>query len=266
MLSLYAENNNIPVCLNSVGVEGYDENNIKCRVLKKALNRKCIKIKTTRDDIDRLKKYINNKKDIILKKVSDIAVYTNVVYKKEKVKNSNCIGLGVSRGNLFIDNGIKYSEEKLLILWKNIINKLEEKNKNWKIYTNGLEADNIFARKLLERWGYSKDKLIIPNSPEELIDSIASFKGIIATRLHSNIIAYSLKIPAIGLVWNEKLKMFGESIKYPERYFEIKDFDANKIIQALEKAIEEGYTNVSLDKYRESVKEELEYFIRTYCK
>ena len=264
-----ANKKNIPVCLNAVGVEGYDENNIKCRLLKKALNRQCIKMITTRDDINKLKKYIDKKENIFLNKVSDIAVYADVVYKKEKMKNTNYIGLGVCRGNLFIDNNIKYSKEQLLKLWKEIIYKLEEKNINWKIYTNGLEADNEFAIDLfqsLKKNNYTKEKLIFPKSPEELIDIISSFKGIIATRLHSNIIAYSLKIPAIGLVWNDKLKMFGESIQYPERYFEVKDFNANKIVESLERAIEEGYSKISPEDYRKTVKEELERFLVTYYK
>lgn len=238
-----AEENNIPVGLNAVGVEGYDEENIKCRILKKALNRKCIKMVTTRDDINKLKKYISNP-EIVMQKVSDSATYANIVYEIEKNYNSEIIGLGMSRGDLFLDNDIKYTEKELMILWKNIIDDLEKQNIKWKIYTNGLQADNEFVFKFLKFYDYNEEKIILPSTPKELIEIIASFKGIIATRLHSCIVAYSLKIPAIGLVWNQKLKMFGESIKYPQRFLDVKNFESNKIINALRDAIIEEYKNI----------------------
>ena len=112
--------------------------------------------------------------------------------------------------NLFVDNEINYKEEQLMILWKDIISCLERKNIKWKIYTNGLQADNEFVLKFIKKYGYSKEKIILPSTPRELVKTIASFRGIIATRLHSCIVAYSLKVPAIGLVWNQKLKMFGD--------------------------------------------------------
>ena len=238
-----AEENNIPVCLNAVGVEGYDESNVKCKILKNALNRKCIKMITTRDDISKLKKYVTNP-NVILQKVSDSATYANIVYNIEKDEKSETIGLGMCRGNLFVDNEINYKEEQLMILWKDIISCLERKNIKWKIYTNGLQADNEFVLKFIKKYGYSKEKIILPSTPRELVKTIASFRGIIATRLHSCIVAYSLKVPAIGLVWNQKLKMFGESIQYPQRFFEVNNFNAEKIIEELQLAIKEEYKKI----------------------
>ena len=134
------------------------------------------------------------------------------------------------------------------------------------IYTNGLKADNEFAKKLCEKYNYNKERLILPTSPEELIEVISGFKGAIATRLHSCIVAYSLNVPIIGLVWNKKLKMFGESIQYAERFFEVENFKAKEIIQELKNAINEGYTKISPEDYRRNVKESLKKFIIQYCK
>ncbi len=262
-VSKIANNKNIPICLNAVGVEGYDEKNIKCRMLKKALNRKCVKMITIRDDIEKLNKYIVCK-DIITKKVSDPAVYTNRTYNIEKNKNSEIIGLGVCRSNLFIDNDINYNEENLLNLWKNIIDTLDRNKIKWKIYTNGLEDDNKFAIKLINKLKLDEHNLVIPNSPEELVKIVSNFKAIIATRLHSCIVAYSLNIPAVGLVWNRKLKMFGESIGYEERFIEVENFNDKFIVEILKKALQEEYNKISQEEYIKSERETLENFLNLY--
>lgn len=256
-----ADKSNIPVCLNSAGVEGYDESNIKCRVLKRALNRKCIKMITTRDDIETLKKYLKYNTSTFNAKVSDPAVFVNEVYKIEKKPKNFVIGLGVCRGTLFVDNEINYGEDKLLNLWKQIIEKLDEKGIEWEIYTNGLQADNLFAKKLINYLHLDEKKFIEPKTPKELVEIISNFRAIVATRLHSNIIAYSLKVPAIGLVWNNKLKMFGKSIGYPDRFIEVFDFDADIIIERLESAIEDQYEKIKPEQYRENVRKALKKFI-----
>lgn len=259
-----AEKNNIPVCLNAVGVEGYNMNNIKSIKLKEALNRNCVKMITTRDDIEKLKCYVENNKKIILDKVADSAIYTSVVYQKEKNVESNYIGLGVCRGNLFLDNNINYTEEQLLKLWGKIIKKLNEENIKWEIYTNGLEEDNKFAYKLIKNYQLNKKQVKIPKTPKELVDIISNFKGIIATRLHSCIVAYSLNIPCIGLVWNQKLKMFGKSIGYQERFLESKDFNAELIVRDLQYALKQGYEYIQPKEYIKSNKEKLKDFVDRY--
>lgn len=256
-----AEENQIPTFLNAVGVEGYDEKNVKCKILIKALNRDCVKMITTRDDIDNLKKYIRKEKNI--EKVADSAVYANTVFNKEKDKKSNFIGLGICRGNIFLDNNINFNEKQALNLWLDIIKKLDKNNIQYKIYTNGLEADNEFARKVCENLD-KEVELLIPDSPEKLVEIISSFKGVIATRLHSCIVAFSLDVPTIGLIWNEKLRMFGESIGYPERFLKKEEFNAEKIVQELLNSINLGYNNLEKEKYKESVKKSLEKFIITY--
>jgi len=261
-----ATESNVPVYLNSVGVEGYDRANVKCRLLKEALNRNCVKGITTRDDIERLTKYIE--KNISIGKVADPAVFTREAYSINK-RESEIIGLGVCRKNLFIDNEIQYMGEELIRLWTDIIKKLEDEGVRWRIYTNGLREDNEFAEELCETISRElgincEGKMLIPSNDRELIEIIASFKGIIATRLHSSIIAYSLGVPSVGLVWNEKLKFFGETIGYPERFVEVKDFKADLLISKINQAIIEGYNEDLYLEYKNSVKSSLQNFLNEY--
>ena len=58
-----AQDLKIPVVFNSVGVEGYDLQDVNCQMLKHAINSKCVKAISTRDDFDLLKNsYIENNK------------------------------------------------------------------------------------------------------------------------------------------------------------------------------------------------------------
>ena len=258
-ITKYAEKYNKKVYFNSVGVEGFDKSNVKCRRLYKALNRQCVKSITTRDDLDTLKLYIN--KNIPIKQISDPAVYTKEVFNIKKNTDSNIIGIGVCRDNLFIDNGIKITSNDLFDLWLKIINELKKRNYEWKIYTNGHEGDNKFAYELAKKLGLEKKDILIPKKGEELVEIISSFKGIIATRLHSAIIAFSLDIPAVELVWNNKLKLFGKNINYPNRFIEQENFNPKHIVDTLDSALIEKYKNTS-NNYKKSVEESLNNFVK----
>ena len=66
----------------------------------------------------------------------------------------------------------------------------------------------------LKQYGYSvEDHLLKPaESAEELVEQISQFKAIAAHRLHALIIATSLYIPVVPLVWSDKLVKFSEMI------------------------------------------------------
>ena len=54
MIIKAAEREGIPVMFNAVGIEGYDDRDLRCRKLKAALNSDNVRVITTRDDIDTL--------------------------------------------------------------------------------------------------------------------------------------------------------------------------------------------------------------------
>lgn len=189
----------VDIIFNSVGIEGYSKKDYRCQRLKKALNKDCVKMITTRDDIDLLKNYYIENKNIIVKKVADPAVWTYKTYNENiSSTKSNNIGLGIIRSGIFKDNGINIGEEKQLELWANIIKELEEKGYNWQLFTNGLQSDYKFAKKILEYINVDdKNKLVdMPKDGGELVNIISKYKGVIAARMHANIISYSLDVPA----------------------------------------------------------------------
>lgn len=256
----------IDVIFNSVGVEGYSKKDYRCKKIKTALNSDCIKMITTRDDIEFLENnYIENK-NIVVDKVADPAVWSYKTYSNDiKQNKKEVIGLGIIRPGIFLDNGFKFSEKQQLKFWSEIVEKLEEKGYDWELFTNGVKADYDFGKKILD---YMKiedaSKLVdIPKNGEELINIIYQYKGIIAARMHANIISYSLDVPSVGIVWNNKLKMFGENIGVPERFITQENFKANYVVQKLEQALEEGY-KYNKEEYKETVYGLLKDTIKKY--
>lgn len=241
----YCQRKRIPVYFNAVGVEGYDEKNFYSQLLKYSLNKSCVKKITTRDDIDSLNKYVKDKDKISL--VGDPALWTKETYNVEDVKKTDIIGVGVIRGKIFTDYGFDFSEEQIVNSYVNIIRKLEEKGYKWQMFCNGAKSDYKMGKNILEKLGLPESEEYLAPRPRKAIDlvkQIYSYKATISARLHANIIAVSYGIPTIGIVWNNKLKLFGKIIGYPERFIENEKFsDADFVVSSLESAVAQGYDN-----------------------
>ncbi|MDL2276700.1 polysaccharide pyruvyl transferase family protein [Breznakia sp. OttesenSCG-928-G09] len=270
-ITLKANKYHRQVIINAAGIEGYDDKDAKCRRLKKALNRECVKMITTRDDISLLERnYIVNKK-IHTERVADSAVFISEATGISKNDKSEIIGIGLIRSKIFLDNDINFSEEDLLNFYVNLVNKLEQKNIKYKFFTNGMKIDYDFGIRVLEKLGREKDisEYIFPSpiNSEELVKLISGFRAVIACRLHACIVSYSLDIPAIGIVWNNKLKMFGEIIGYSKRFRTIDQLDIDDIVEVLIASWDEGYDEAQKKNYRNTVYKSLEkYLLEDYQK
>ena len=258
-----AENMNIPVIFNAVGVEGvHNKEDKQFKVLEKAINKDIVKMCSTRDRIDVLEKYIHNPK-IICKKVADTGVWTSEALNIKKDDDSNLIGLNLITPTRYWDYGKKITEEELITFWENIIKGLKNKGYSIKIFVNGMIDDYKFALKVIEHCRLAEDILLEnPKNEIEMVNNIAKFKGIIANRLHSCIVAYSLNIPAVGLAWNDKLLYWGKEIKSPELFFDFDKMDANEVINSLEEAIGKGYDQQFKENFRKSIYSFLEESIK----
>ncbi len=255
-----AEENNIPVFFNGVGVEDFDASDERCLMLKQALNADCVKGITVRDDIRTLKEnYIVNGK-IRVRAVYDPALWVKETYKIEGKKKSVCIGLGIVRHKIFADNGNpQVDKEFQLQLWRDIIQYLNEKGISWKVFTNGMKSDEDFAVEVLQYAGYGaciEDyKIDRITEPQDLVNAISNFSALIACRLHANIIAYALNIPSIAFVWNEKLRFWGEKIGLSSCFLAVADINLNNAVERLEGAMDmllkQDHKNEKRTVYRE---------------
>ena len=255
-----AEEFDVPVFFNAVGVEGFDEENTACMALKKAINSPCVKGISVRDDTETLiNSYILS--NIRVRSVVDSAVWSDKTYRGIRPEKNRAVGIGIARELLFSDYGhTEIDGQYLISYWCVLIKQLEDMGYKWKIFTNGLNSDEEFAEKVLSEIGHG-EKVAQPMSSQELIESIASFDSIIAQRMHSCIIAYSLGIPAVGLVWNEKMRFWGDRIGCSHRFVVPEQLNVQKTMEAFDRSLNDNITKPDRALKR-GVYKELRHFLR----
>jgi polysaccharide pyruvyl transferase WcaK-like protein len=269
----FAKKNNIPVYFNACGIQKYKKDTFGVKILKKVLNDDSVKRITTRDDIEMLKKYVGFNKRT--EKVIDSAVICGETYNIKKNIKSDIVGLGLISPDMYSryadrtgDSTYLVSEEELLIFWKELIDALNTKNIKWRIFTNGAENDILFAEKLANFIGIDQSNKIEyiekqPKEPKDLIKSISEFKTIISHRLHSHIIAYSLGIPSIGLIWDKKTVDFANEVGRDEFFINIKTISIEQIIKII-RSSKFQYKEIENKNNKDKVIEQIKEIIQDY--
>ena len=192
---------------------------------------------------------------MVCEKVADPAVWANEAYGISKDQTSKMIGVGIGRAGLFMANDINISGNEIQDLYERIVVELVNRNFAVQLFTNGLLSDNSMAEKVkksLQDKGMQVS-LRIPHKDRGLVEILSSYQAVIATRLHSCIISYSLDIPAVGLVWNDKLSFFGENIGRQDNYIKPSEFDESFIVNQMELAIRNGYDQNQKKIFRDTI-------------
>lgn len=264
-----AQKYQVPVFLSAIGAEKfYPEDEKSCR-LKEALNLPCVKGISVRDDIELLKNEYLVNKEIKIYPVYDPAVWCGKTYKKELGlywlrRSEKKIGLGIVRHKLFSDYGNpQIDREFQLNFWKEVIEELEKKALSWVLFTNGDTYDEQFADEVLAYVGHG-EKLKTPLDSAEVVRNISKFSGVIAGRMHSNIVAYSLGIASIGFVWNKKLRFWSEKIGAPERFLSCDQMIPSLAVERLLCAM--GEKNFVTQEQKDTVYYAIKDFVQNHCK
>ncbi|MGN0314563.1 MAG: polysaccharide pyruvyl transferase family protein [Fusicatenibacter sp.] len=226
----------IPVYLNACGTGPAYSKTIRER-FSESLTNPCVRLVSCRDDSALVQKLYAEEK-IRVEETYDPALWCSDVYGIKKDINSDLIGLGLMYTR-------SVDSEKAAVFWIKLIRQLEKKNKKWKIFVNGSEDDIVFAKYVISKMpelvgSFDQYCMPAPKRPKELVWVVSQFKGIISFRLHSHIIAASLDVPSIALVWDQKLRIYFQKIGHGERCMTVKA-GPEKVIAQLEKAEMEGY-------------------------
>lgn len=243
LLTSIAEKRDIPVYFNAVGVvvDHKLSHMFGWSIMGKALARKCVKSITCRDGAE----WVNERMfhgGLVARTLPCSAIFASEVFDIQKDEKSKLIGIGVIRGNAFESYGKPVSQEYLLDIYEDVIRKLIDHGHKCEIFTNGLGDDEKFASLLQARFKEGVvSKAARSTSAEQLLNTIASYRGIITARLHAAISAYSLKVPSVALVWNPKVAEFMKMIGNGNCAIEVADFEASHIVGTFEEELETGY-------------------------
>lgn len=263
MVADIAAKNNIPIMMNGIGIEGYDDSDARCRHLKEYLNSGLFKVITTRDDLKILTEdYIENKQ-IVTDRVGDPALWSPECYGiKREVSENSPVGINVIRGGVFKDYGNNLGHEELLEFFCDLIKELDSRGISWQIFTNGMRKDQKMGERIIERLQLDAEGRLLPapETSEDLLNIERRMKCVFGARLHACITSYSMDVPVTGFIWNEKTRMFASLIGKPQNFFEEDELDVVRIADCIERIQTEQYD----DSIRERDKKKTEKYLRAF--
>lgn len=198
--------------------------------LRRVFNSPVVRYISVRDGYARLKEFDERN---LLSMTVDSALLCERFFECNK-SSKHKIGIGIMYS--------KYCNTNAQILfWCKLLKTLISKNIDFEVFCNGASSDFEFAKYIFNKikFSYAKHLAALPRNPEELITIISSYDSLISMRLHSLIVAYSLKIPAIAIEWDKKISQFYRAIGN-ERYCLNLGTDADMIMNSYEQMIDDG--------------------------
>lgn len=232
---------NTPVFFNACGTGKAASRHIR-NILKENLAKSVVKFVSSRDDVDEINHFYMSEKQRAVK-TFDPALWSAAIYGKRK-KKCDLIGLGIMHCT-----NIPY--DKVVGFWIAVIGELDKRKIRWKMFCNGAIEDYRLGQRVLDQLALKEEKKLekCAEMPEELVDQISGFSGIISFRLHSHIIAASLEIPAVAIEWDKKLRFFYGNLEHPERCLLIKS-SAKEVVDALVLAKNQEYDRALIENQR----------------
>ncbi len=230
------EKHNVPLCFNAVGIVHDKRSGIGKRILKKALSSDSVKYISCRDGAD----VVRLMAKCPVTSAACAATMAGELFEIKKDSDSNTIGIGVIRGNIFTSYANSITEEELIDFYVDLVRTIENKGYDVKLFCNGFIKDYELGEKVVKKLG--KNILLKrAQTPEELLGQIASFKAICAARLHAVIGAYSLDVPSVVFSWGTKQKEFMTAAGCPERAVAKENLNAEYVATLLEDALKTGW-------------------------
>lgn len=246
---------NIPVMLSAVGIEGFDSDDYRCRKLKSAISSPVIRSITTRDYLETLEDGYEVRAPTRTRLVGDSAFWATECYGIQRKSDATRVGVNLIREDIFQHYGKRLSATGLKAFYIDLLTRLDAQGIDWVLFSNGMKIDEDFGRRLLHKMGKPIDKMLSPpRTARELVDLISGFQSILGARMHACITAYALDVPAVGLIWNEKLTRFSEITRQRHMFFDEDDLNVETVCKVLLKT--------SRSVYNEDVRQEMKQ--RTY--
>jgi polysaccharide pyruvyl transferase WcaK-like protein len=224
----------ISIMFSAIGIEGFDIKDYRCRRLKATLSNPAIRSITTRDNLEILQTKYEIGASTHTSLAGDPAFWAPECYLVRKHAETKRIGINLIRDDIFQHYGYRLSNRDLKLFYVRLMDLLDEQGAEWVLFSNGMISDQEFGVALLKESGRSSERLSPPPSTaRELVTLISSFRAILGARMHACISAYSLDIPIVGLIWNEKLTRFAEIIRQRHMFFDENELNAEEVCKKL---------------------------------
>ncbi len=175
----------------------------------------------------------------------------------DKQGASNKIGVGISHPKeLSVHMQTRGGDASVaaVYFWVSLIKKILKQGYQPFLFTNGSNDDDDFMQLVVEQARKENilDKITVCGqfyTPNELVDGISTFSGLVSHRLHANIIAHSFNIPSIALNWDDKVKSYFKIIDR-EDWCLLDNATPEKIIHALNHAMKVGLDTNKIEKLK----------------
>lgn len=255
----------IPVMFNAANIQDFDESDWRCMCLKEHTNADVVKMFTTRDGDYGLQKlrtdYLQTNSGIMSDAVGDPAFWIPECYNKARQIDSNKIGVNLIRPGVFADYGLNITEEEVIEIYCDLIKRLEQEHVTWELFTNGLDVDLNVGKTILQRLGMESVSIVVPQSAEHLVDLITGYRGIIGARLHACICAYSLDVPMVSFVWDEKMLRFAEIADLQKRFLLENELTGDALYDCLMEHIDKSYNVKKREQWKAKTRESIAFFL-----
>ena len=260
-----AQEQNISVMFNAIGVEGYDEEDIRCVKLKECIEQPCVKVVTTRDDIQTLQSKFAKNAKCTTNLVGDPALWIPECYDICKSSEKRFqIGINVSYLTLFQLYGLPYNKDEYLQIFKQLIEELNRNSISYRLFCNGKKEDYEGGIELINKLGLKEDVMFPqPQTPKELIEQISEFECIVPLRLHAAITAYALGIPSAGFIWNKKVLRFAKIVGMEESFIDIADFSAEVMVENIKKSMRKSLDRDKIECLKKQTLQSIVSFLDT---
>ncbi|GAA5039070.1 polysaccharide pyruvyl transferase family protein [Microbacterium fluvii] len=261
LISEYAERHGLEVVYNAIGRAGaFDERDFGSTILKRALRSPAVKYISARDNVDAVQACAGPGHEVKL--LADSAFWMKEAYGLDTTVERTKIGIGLIRGNSLQGYGVDFGAKEWTALFAGIANVLRDRGYEFEFFTNGLPGDVTLGKRVLKKLGLPDSYLVErPVDDRVLVDTINGYEAIITCRMHSSIAAFTMGVPSVILSWNDKVEKLMEIIGYPERAIKQKDFRAEFIVDAMEKAKAEGIDPALLGAMKDKAKESVDDYL-----
>lgn len=265
-----AEQMEIPIAYNAVGLAGSAYDGTKGQYLKYALSSPKVVAITARERIADINQFlISGEASCKATWVSDTAVWCDACYKIKRNEKAQVVGINViSEASL-----IPYYKESIdpIETYVTIYRIIRSMGYECKFFTNGVPRDMLTVKEILKRLDLrAEDEVLYPlhtMKGKSFVKLLSSMSFIVSSRLHTSICSYSLKIPTVAFSWDDKIQTFYGHIGCPERCLDVTllQSDPTYLSTLISKAIAEGYDEQLYTANRNSVANSLDSIISKLC-